>query len=129
MRNSPLVAVVDDDEMIREATGELIETFGLTVRTFVSAAAFLGSDSVQQTSCLVADVQMPDIDGLQLLRKLTSSGHRIPVIFFTAFPDERIRKRALKAGAICYLTKPVDPTNLLDCIRSAIGHWKSEPAS
>ncbi len=115
--------------MSGEATGELIETFGLAARIFVSAAAFLASDCVQQTACLVADVQMPDINGLQLLRKLTSSGHRIPVIFFTAFPDERVRKRALKAGAICYLSKPVDPTGLLDCIRSAIGQWQGEPAA
>jgi FixJ family two-component response regulator len=129
LSRTPLVAVVDDDEMSREATGELIETFGLATRVFASGAAFLASDCVQRASCLLADVQMPDINGLQLLRKLTSSGHRIPVIFFTAFPDERIRKRALKAGAICYLSKPVDPTGLLDCIRSAIGPWQGEPAA
>jgi FixJ family two-component response regulator len=122
--NTPLIAVVDDDEMVREATGELIRTFGLASRTFASAETFLGSDCVPQTSCLVADVQMPGINGLQLHRKLTRAGHFIPVIFITAFPDMRVRERALKAGAICYLNKPFNPMHLLDCIRAAIGHWE-----
>jgi FixJ family two-component response regulator len=124
--DTPLVAIVDDEEMVSEATGALIETFGFVARAFTSAEAFLDSDCVSRTSCLVVDVQMPGLDGLQLHRKLTTAGHRIPVIFMTAFPDARLRKRALKAGAICYLKKPFNPTDLLNCIRSAIGHWQRE---
>jgi len=127
LHDNLLIAVVDDDEMVGEATGELIETFGLITRTFVSGKAFLDSDCVSRTSCLVADVQMPDMSGLQLLCELSSSGHHIPVILFTAFPDERLRERALIAGAIDCLNKPVDPTGLLSCIHSAIGHWEGEP--
>jgi FixJ family two-component response regulator len=126
LTDTPLIAIVDDDETVGEATREFIETVGLAARTFVSAEVFLDSDCVSQTSCLVVDVQMPGLNGLQLQRKLANSGHDIPVIFITAFPDERLRTRALKAGAICYLKKPFDPTLLLACIRSAIGAWASK---
>jgi FixJ family two-component response regulator len=122
-----LISIVDDDEMSREATTGLIEAFGLAARNFASAEAFLGSGCVSQTSCLVADMQMPGFSGLQLHCTLIKSGHRIPVIFITAFPDEGVRKRALKAGAICYLSKPFYPRVLLNCIRSAIGPWESGP--
>jgi FixJ family two-component response regulator len=127
VRDTPLIAIVDDDEMVSAATGGLIETFGLATRTFASAEAFLDSDCVAQTSCLVTDVQMPGINGLQLHRKLTNSGHRIPVLFITAYPDELLRRRAQKAGAICYLIKPFDPPVLFNCIRSAIGPWVGGP--
>ena len=122
-----LISIVDDDEMSREATTGLIEAFGLVARNFASAEAFLGSGCVPQTSCLVADMQMPGLSGLQLHCTLIKSGHRIPVIFITAFPDEGLRNRALKAGATCYLSKPFYPRVLLDCIRSAIGPWESGP--
>jgi FixJ family two-component response regulator len=127
VRGTPLIAIVDDDELVSAATGALIETFGFATRTFTSAEAFLDSDCVAKTSCLVSDVHMPGINGLQLQRKLANSGHRIPVIFITAYQHEHLRKRALKAGAICYLNKPFDPTVLFNCIRSAIGHWEREP--
>ncbi|SDR58977.1 Response regulator receiver domain-containing protein [Rhizobiales bacterium GAS113] len=127
MSKTSFIAIVDDDEMIGEATTELVEAFGLDARTFASAEAFLGSGCVPQTSCLIADMQMPGLSGLQLHCTLIKSGHRIPVIFITAFPDERVRKRALKAGATCYLNKPFDPMALLDCIRSAIGPWEGGP--
>jgi len=124
--DSPLIAIVDDDEMVGEATAALIKALGLVVRTFTSAEAFLGSDCVLQTSCLIADVQMPGTDGLQLHRKLIKAGNRVPVILITAFPDERVRKRALESGAICYLNKPFDPTVLTNCIRSAIGPLRGD---
>ena len=126
MSDNPLIAIVDDDEMVGEATAALIKMLGLAVRTFSSAEAFLGSDCVLQTSCLISDMQMPGTNGLQLHRKLIGAGHRIPVIFITAFPDERVRKRALKSGAICYLKKPFDPTVLTNCIRSAIGPLRGD---
>jgi FixJ family two-component response regulator len=119
--DNPLIVIVDDDEMVGEATAALIKTLGLAVRTFTSADAFLASDCVLQTSCLIADMQMPGTNGLQLHRKLIGAGHLIPVIFITAFPDERVRKRAIKSGAICYLQKPFDPRVLINCIRSTIG--------
>ena len=122
-----MISIVDDDEVSREATTGLVEAFGLAARTFASAEEFLGSGCVPQTSCLIADMQMPGLSGLQLHCTLIKSGHRIPVIFITAFPDERVRKRALKAGAICYLNKPFYPRVLLDCIRSAIGPWENGP--
>jgi FixJ family two-component response regulator len=124
MSDAPLIAIVDDDVMVCEATKDLVEAFGFNVRTFTSANEFLNSDCVSGTSCLIADVQMPGMSGLQLHRKLIASGHRIPVIFITAFPYERTRKRALSAGAVCYLSKPFDGESLRSCIRSALGHEK-----
>jgi FixJ family two-component response regulator len=121
MSEAPLIAIVDDDVMICEATKDLVEAFGFNARTFTSAGEFLNSDCVPRISCLITDVQMPGMNGLQLHRKLLASGRRVPVIFITAFPDERVRKQALEAGAVCYLSKPFDGESLLSCIRSALG--------
>jgi FixJ family two-component response regulator len=120
MSDAPLIAIVDDDVMVCEATKDLVETFGFTARTFTSAGEFLNSDCVPGASCLIADVQMPGTSGLQLHRTLIASGRHIPVIFITAYPDERVRKQALRAGAVCYLSKPFDGASLRSCIRSAI---------
>ena len=122
MSDAPLIAIVDDDVMICEATKDLVEAFGFNARTFTSAGEFLSSACVLDASCLIADVQMPGINGLQLHQKLVATGRRIPVIFITAFPDERVRKRALGAGAVCYMSKPFDGESLLSCIRSALGY-------
>lgn len=124
MSDTPLIAIVDDDVMVCEATEDLIEAFGFNARTFTSADEFLDSDCVPGTSCVIADVQMPGTSGLQLHRKLIASGHRIPVVFITAFPDQRVRERALSAGALCYLSKPFDGEILRSCIRSALGYEK-----
>lgn len=120
MGASPLIVIVDDDVMVCEATQDLVETFGFGVRTFTSANDFLKSDCVQGTSCLIADVHMSGTSGLQLHRKLIASGLRIPVIFITAFPDERVREQALRAGAVCFLSKPCDANDLHGCIRSGL---------
>jgi len=125
--NTPLVAIVDDDETVCEAIKEFIETAGLSARAFASAEAFLDSDFVDRVSCLVADVQMPGLDGLQLHRKLVDAGHNIPVIFITAFPNDAVRTRALQAGAICLLKKPFDPAVLLEGIRSAVEGSERRP--
>jgi FixJ family two-component response regulator len=122
MSGAPLITIVDDDVMICEATKDLVEAFGFNARTFTSAGEFLNSDCVSSTACLISDVQMPGMNGLQLHRKLITSGRHIPVIFITAFPDERVRKRAVGAGAVCYLSKPFDGESLLSCIRSALGY-------
>jgi len=129
VKDKPLIAVVDDDEMVGEATRELVETFGISAVSFSSAEAFLNSDCVSKTACLIADVHMPGMSGLQLYRKVTGPNRRIPVIFITAYPDERLREDALQAGAIGYMYKPFDPGRLLDCIQRAIGHWEGEPDS
>jgi FixJ family two-component response regulator len=127
MSEAPLIAIVDDDVMICEATKGLVEAFGFNARTFTSAGEFLNSDCVSSTACLISDVQMPGMNGLQLHRKLITSGRHLPVIFITAYPDERVRKRALKAGAVCYLSKPFDGESLFRCIRSALGY--AEPSA
>src|SRR5690348_5921867 len=100
MSEASLIAIVDDDVMICEATKSLVEALGFNARTFTSADEFLNSDCVTSTACLILDAQMPGMNGLQLHRKLLASGRRIPVIFIAAFPDERVRKQALKAGAV-----------------------------
>jgi FixJ family two-component response regulator len=127
MSEAPLIAIVDDDVMICEATKDLVEALGFNACTFTSAGEFLNSGCVSNTACLILDVQMPGMNGLQLHRKLLASGLRVPVIFITAFPDERMRKQALKAGAVCYLSKPFDGESLLSCIRSATG-YEQDPA-
>ena len=124
MSDAPLIAIVDDDVMVCEATKDLVEAFGFNARTFTSADEFLNSDSVPRTSCLIADVQMPGMTGLQLHCELIASGRRIPIIFITAFPEEHVRERALSAGALCYLSKPFDGESLRSCIRSALGYHK-----
>jgi FixJ family two-component response regulator len=121
MDDTPLIAIVDDDIMVGEATTDLVETFGFRARMFTSADEFLESSCVPGTSCVLADVQMPGTSGLQLHHKLIASGRRIPVVFITAFRDERVRKQALRAGAVCYLSKPFDGERLRACIGAALG--------
>src|SRR5260370_17634709 len=101
MSDAPLIAIVDDDVMVCEATKDLVETFGFNARMFTSAGEFLNSDCVSGTACLIADVQMPSMDGLQLHRKLIASVLQIPVFFITAFPDNRARKRCLPPRLPC----------------------------
>lgn len=128
MSEAPLIAIVDDDVMVCEATKDLVEAFGFNACTFTSAGEFFNSDWVSRTSCVIADVQMPGVDGLELHRKLIASGRRIPIIFITAFPDQRVRERALNAGALCYLSKPFDSEILRSCIHSALG-YQNGPAN
>jgi FixJ family two-component response regulator len=120
LADTRLIAIVDDDDLVREAAKELIETTGLRARAFACAESFLGSDYISKTSCIIADIHMPGLSGFQLHRRLLDSGRDIPVIFITAFPDERSRQGALKAGAICYLKKPFEPAHLLSCVQSAL---------
>ncbi|WP_183244746.1 response regulator [Bradyrhizobium sp. cir1] len=121
LNDEPLIAIVDDDESVRVAMGGMVESFGYTPVTFESADDFLKSDKLPDTSCLILDVQMPDMSGLELHGKLTASGRRIPTIFVTAFPDKRVRDRALRAGGVCFLSKPFGRDDLLGCIESALG--------
>jgi FixJ family two-component response regulator len=115
-----VLAVLDDDASVRQAMGRLIRSFGFTVMVFASAEEFLRFGSLQDTSCLVLDVHMPGMSGLQLQSHLAAAGYRIPIIFITAYPDERTRARALEAGAVDFLHKPFGDEALLSGIRSAL---------
>jgi FixJ family two-component response regulator len=116
----PLVAIIDDDASVRVTTDSLVRSLGYIVHTFASAEEFLQSGPIDDLSCVIADVQMPGMSGVELQAHLLTQGYRVPFIFFTAFPDERIRAQALKAGAICYLTKPFDGDSLIQGLQAAL---------
>ena len=115
-----MISIVDDDESMREATKGLVRSLGYQAATFSSAEEFLQSDSVGKTSCLITDVQMPGLSGIDLQRWLTDRGNRMPTIFITAFPEEPARERAMKAGAIGFLGKPFSEESLIRCLDSAL---------
>ena len=119
-KTKPLISVVDDDESMREAIKGLMKSLGYTSQAFASAEEFLNSRQLPRTSCLIADVQMPGMTGLELHRHLVASGKSVPTILITAFPDDSARDRALGDGVVCYLSKPFDENELLACIRSSI---------
>ena len=117
-----LIAVVDDDEPFREAMTSLMKSLGFEVEEFSSAESFLGSGRLENTSCLIADVQMPTMSGIDLHQQLVAAGRAIPVILITAYPDDQVRARALAAGVVCYLSKTFDDEALLGFVRSALAH-------
>jgi FixJ family two-component response regulator len=121
MRDAPLISIVEDDDSMRESTEGLIRSLGYKAATFASAEEFLQSDSVDHTSCLIADVQMPGLSGIDLQRSLIDRGVQLPTIFITAFPEEGTRDRAQKAGAVGYLGKPFSEESLLKCLDTALG--------
>lgn len=120
MPKRTLISVVEDDQPFRESMKKLMKALGYTVEAFPSAAEFLASPLLTSTACLVSDVQMPGMTGVELHRHLIDSGHAIPTILVTAYPDETVGKRALKDGVVCYLPKPVDDDHLDRCLRSAL---------
>jgi FixJ family two-component response regulator len=120
VRRLQVISIVDDDASVRAATDNLLRSLGYTVNTFVSAEEFLRSTHLNDTSCVIADVQMPGMSGVDLQAWLLAQGYRVPFIFITAFPEETIRARALKAGAICFLTKPFDRRTLIRCLDAAL---------
>lgn len=119
-----LISIIDDDESAREAAVGLVRALGFTAIEFQSAADFLKSDHLSRTACLIADMRMPGMTGLELYRHLITMGTPIPTVLVTAYTDEADRNRALKAGVRCYLAKPLKPDELLACIRSAIDDGK-----
>jgi FixJ family two-component response regulator len=121
LKDEPLIAIVDDDESVRTAVGGMVESFGYSPLTFESADAFLRSDKLSDASCLILDVQMPGMSGLELHGRLMAKGPRIPTIFVTAFPEPRVRERALRSGGVCFLAKPFARNDLLGCIQTALG--------
>ena len=120
MLNHTLVSIVDDNQPFRESLRKLVVLFGYTVEAFPSAADFLASRLLPETDCLVADVQMPGMTGVELHRHLVDAGYAIPTILVTAYSDEAIRDQAVRDGVVCYLGKPVDPDHLDRCLRSAL---------
>ena len=117
---SQLVAIVDDDRSVQSALKDLMESAGLSARSFGSAEEFLESDQRNQTACLIADIRMPGMSGLELQAKLKAEGSRIPIIFITAHGDAKMKMQALKAGAVDFLSKPFDDEVLLERVRAAL---------
>jgi FixJ family two-component response regulator len=115
-----LIAIVDDDEGVREATKSLVRSLGYNASTFGSAEEFLKSEQVHDTSCLITDLHMPGLSGIDLQDHLVARGRRIPIIIITAYPNENLRARAMKAGALCFLSKPYPDDHLIGCIEKAL---------
>jgi FixJ family two-component response regulator len=115
-----LISVIDDDESIRRTTTLLIESFGFRAAAFASAESFLKSGQVHETTCLILDVRMPGMSGLELQSELAAAGHDIPIIFITAYDDKGSRGRAMLAGAVAFLDKPFNDEQLLQTVRSAL---------
>lgn len=120
MTTPTVISVVDDDPSVRAATNNLLRSRGYTVHTFASAEEFLGSPHLNETSCVIADVQMPVMSGLDLLAHMRARGYATPFVFVTAFPDDRVRARALSAGASYFLAKPFGGLNLIKSVDIAL---------
>jgi len=118
--SSRLVAIVDDDRSVQSALKDLLESAGLSARCFGSAEEFLESGGLGETACLVTDVRMPGMSGLELQARLKAEGSRIPIIFITAHADAKTRSRAMTAGAVEFLSKPFDDDALLTRVRAAL---------
>jgi FixJ family two-component response regulator len=116
-----IVAVVEDDSEMREAMAALLSAFGYDAETYDSAEAFLIAAATSQASCLVTDIQLGDISGVELVHQLAADGYKYPTIFMTAFDDESIRRKAAAAGGIAFLTKPFPSNLLIEAIVKAIG--------
>jgi len=115
-----LLSVVDDDEMLRESLPDLLREFGFAARAFSSGQDFLSSDYVDETRCLILDVAMPGMSGLDLQQELKRRGQMIPIIFITGQKDEDIRKQAFRQGAVKFLYKPFSDSDLLDAVNAAV---------
>ena len=125
MPKASLVSVVEDDQYFRESMRRLMRSLGYSVEAFPSAADFLASPRLAETTCLIADVQMPRITGIELYRHLIAAGHAIPTILVTGYPRDVDRARALNDGVVCYLRKPVDEEALKRCLRAALASGAS----
>jgi FixJ family two-component response regulator len=115
-----MISIIDDDTFVRQSVNDLVQSLGYRTAIFQSAEHFLESGCLSETSCLITDLQMPGLSGLELQSRLRANGHRTPVIFITAFPEEKSRNVALRAGAIGFLTKPCNEEALINCIEIAL---------
>jgi FixJ family two-component response regulator len=116
-----LISIIDDDQSMRESTKGLVQSLGYQATSFSCAEEFLQSERVDDTSCLITDVKMPGLSGIDLQRSLVARGIRVPTIFITAFPEENTRRQAMTAGAVGYLGKPFSEESLLKCLDAALG--------
>jgi FixJ family two-component response regulator len=119
----PVISIIDDDASVRIAIGRLVRSLGYLAHAFASADDFLNSQHANDTWCVIADVQMPGMTGIELQSLLRDQGSSVPIVFITAFPEESIRARAFKDGATGFLSKPFDGTKLIECIDSALARW------
>ncbi|ANV99035.1 two-component system response regulator [Bradyrhizobium icense] len=115
-----VISIIDDDGSVRAATHNLVRSLGYVVHSFASAEEFLRSPHLNDTSCVITDVRMPAMSGLELQAHLLATGRRFPIIFVTAFSVDSDRARAMKAGAICFLSKPCDGEALIKCLEAAL---------
>ena len=120
MPQGPLVAIVDDDESIRNTTKDLLESAGYSAAVFPHAASLLKSRRLSRVRCLIADMRMPKMTGLELHHHLVASNRAIPTVLMTAYPDARAQAQAIKANVVCYLVKPFAADELLACVRCAL---------
>jgi FixJ family two-component response regulator len=118
--HTPVIAIVDDDESFLQATISFVRSLGYSAAAFPSADAFLNSNAVENTDCLITDLQMPGMSGIELQNYLLAQGHRLPVIFVTAVPETEARGDALRAGAVGFLGKPFGDENLISCLHKAL---------
>jgi FixJ family two-component response regulator len=124
-----LIAIVDDDRPVRVSLRRLLKSFGYAVAVFPSGVEFLTSTHLVETDCLIADINMPSMTGVDLYQRLIKLGHAIPTILITAYADEAVRSRALNDGVIGYLQKPVDEGDLMHCLRLALDRHNHDPNS
>jgi len=124
LSSAAIISIVDDDESVRTAMSSLIRSLGYRAYEFASAEAFLASPRLLDTSCLIVDVQMPGMSGLDLQDALLARQARLPIIFITAFPIDRVRERAEAAGAAGFFSKPVDSQSMIHCLDTALARGK-----
>ena len=120
MRQPPMISIIDDDESVRTATASLVRSLGFETCTFDSAEAFLSSTRLGDSACVISDVQMPGMSGIDLQSRLRACGSSVPMIFITAFPEERVRRKAMDAGATGFLSKPFEGREMVECIELAL---------
>ncbi|MFA9216549.1 MAG: response regulator transcription factor [Sphingomonadaceae bacterium] len=119
--NPHYIAIVDDDAQVRLALGSLLRSYGYLTRSYDSAGALLASPQLAAYDCVISDLQMPGMTGLELLEQLRRQGSALPLVMMTAYPEEALRRRALQGGATCFLSKPFEANDLIRCLRDAHG--------
>jgi FixJ family two-component response regulator len=125
LAKNAMISIVDDDKSVREAAKMLIGSLGYATATFASAEEFLESGRLRDTACVITDVQMPGMSGVDLQSHLTANGHCTPMIFVTAYPEESLRARAMNGGAFGFLSKPFSEDSLIACLDRAMEHYRS----
>jgi FixJ family two-component response regulator len=127
LRSNVMISIIDDDASVRAATYRLVRSLGYVAHTFASADAFLRSSQLNDTCCAIADVHMPGMSGIELQNLLQTLGHKFPIIFITAFPEESVRAQALEAGAACFLSKPFEAGTLIEHLDAAVKSQNGRP--